>query len=400
MLTTKVANTRMARRMKGLRPSFLREILEVASADGMISFAGGLPNPDYYPVSELSQAAIEVMEKEGKKALHYGASAGHEPLRQWIAEHYLHTHGVQVDSSQVMITNGSQQAIDFIGKLFINEGDTIVMEGPGYLGAMQGFLAYGAHIRQVKMFNDGPDLEELEEALRINSPAVFYCVPNFQNPTGITYSQEKRQAVAELCRKYGAIIVEDDPYGQLHYSNGDYRPINIYNDQSIMLGSFSKTIAPGLRLGWIVAQDEQLFRQLLLIKQSADLHSGFLSQFILHHYLTHNDIEKRLKMLSQHYGQRRDCMLAALQDTMPKQVRWDVPLGGMFIWMRLPAEINAAELLQKAMAVNVVFVPGYVFYNSEQGGNCLRLNFTNAPPDLINKGIELLAKCVWSLMKE
>ena len=391
---TSLPETLFSRRVQHIQPSFIREILKVTANPDVISFAGGLPNPDYFPIRALSESTENVLRTDGKNVLQYGPSQGYQPLREWIAKYYYSKKGLDVNPSQILITNGSQQGIDLLGKVLLDPGDPVLMEAPGYLGAIQGFSAYSANFEQVTMQDDGPDTAILSNKLLTSSYKFFYTVPTFQNPTGISYSEEKREVVSDLIAQYPMLLIEDDPYGEIYFRDKPFTPLKKYlGDQSVLLGSFSKMIAPGMRLGWIVAPD-WLFNKLLLAKQGADLHANQFTQCVITYYLEHYDTEKHWNTIRKEYNKQCSSMLRALKDFMPHTVSWTKPEGGMFIWLKLPQHINSRELFHKSISENVAFVPGEVFYTFSKPTNYIRLNYSNASPDKIFEGIQILSKLI------
>lgn len=391
---TSPPETLFSRRMQHLQPSFIREILKVTAEPGVISFAGGLPNPDYFPIQELKESAETVLRTDGKNVLQYGPSQGYQPLREWISRYYNARKGLEIDPNQILITSGSQQGIDLLGKVLLDPDDRVLMEAPGYLGAIQGLSAYGVHFDEVTMQPDGPDTAMLYKRLAASSYKFFYTVPTFQNPTGISYSEEKRKAVSDLIKKYPMLLIEDDPYGEIYFQDKPFTPLKQYiGDQSVLLGSFSKMIAPGMRLGWMVAPDP-LFKKLLLAKQGADLHANQFAQRVIAYYLEHYDTERHWQTIRDEYYKQCESMLIALKKFMPNTVSWTEPEGGMFIWLKLPEHINSLELFNKSIEENVAFVPGEVFYTSSKATNYMRLNYSNARPEKIFEGIRILSTII------
>lgn len=386
--------TLFSQRIQHIQPSFLREILKVTAEPGVISFAGGLPNPDFFPIQALKESAENVLRTDGKNVLQYGPSQGYQPLREWIAKYYRASKGLEIDPNQILITSGSQQGIDLLGKALLDPDDRVLMEAPGYLGAIQGFSAYVANFDQVIMQNDGPDTGLLARKLATSRYKFFYTVPTFQNPTGISYSEEKRKAVSDLIAQHPMLLIEDDPYSEIYFQAKPYTPLKKYlGDQSVLLGSFSKMIAPGMRLGWMVAP-EPLFKKLLLAKQGSDLHANQFTQRVIAYYLEHYDPENHWQTIRDVYNQQCNGMLIALEKFMPKSVSWTKPEGGMFIWLKLPPYINSFELFNKCIAEKVAFVPGEVFYTSSKATNYLRLNYSNSRPKKIFEGIRILSKII------
>ena len=389
-----------AMRTQGLKRSFIREILKVTEEPDVISFAGGLPNPTLFPVKEFSAAAARVLAAEGERVLQYSTTEGFPPLRELIAKRYRERKGLQVDASQILITNGSQQGLDLLGKIFIDPGDSVLLERPAYLGAIQAFALYEPEFRTVPLEEDGPDLDRMEEELGDGkkSPKLFYAVPNFQNPSGISYSREKRAAVARLLKGSGAVTVEDDPYGELRFIGEELPTLaGMLGERAVLLGSFSKIVAPGIRLGWICAP-AQVMERLVTAKQGSDLHSNYFSQRVLYQYLSDNDLDAHIRRIRAAYGAQRDAMVKMLELHCPPEVSWTRPEGGMFLWLTLPGRLDAMELFDRAIKERVAFVPGAPFYVDGGGSTTLRLNFSNSDLARIETGIIRLSKAIKELL--
>lgn len=389
-----------ANRMANAHKSFIREILKVTADPNVISFAGGLPNPQFFPVKDLADAAAKVLAEDGGDALQYSTTEGYLPLRQYIAERYSKKKGLDVEPDEILITNGSQQGLDLIGKVFLNAGDRVVIERPGYLGAIQAFSFYEPVFEPVPLLEDGIDTALLEKVLDEDETKLFHIVVNFQNPSGITYSAQKRLKLAEIFKDRSTILVEDDPYGELRFAGEHLPSMRTYlRDNLITLGSFSKIIAPGLRLGWICATKDVMER-IIVAKQASDLHSNYLSQRIVHQYLADYDIDEHIFKIREVYKDQRDLMISSIEKYFPEEVEFTRPEGGMFLWATLPESISALRLFDLAGGENVAFVPGSAFYVDEGGGNTLRLNFSNADGNLIEEGIGRLAKVIKELLAE
>lgn len=388
-----------AERMNNVKKSFIREILKVTENPEVISFAGGLPNPLSFPVKEIQEASQKVLNGNANDVLQYSTTEGYLPLRQYIAERYFKRFGLKIDADEILITNGSQQGLDLIGKVLLNKDDNILMERPGYLGAIQAFSIFEPVFTSVPVNDDGVDTNLLESSLDMHRPKLFYTVPNFQNPSGITYSEENRKITASILKKYNTVVIEDDPYGELRFMGQDLPPIRSYlEDNSIMLGSFSKIVAPAMRLGWICAKGE-IMEKLIIAKQSADLHSNYYSQRVVYQFLIDNDLEKHIKKIKQLYKGQRDCMVSMIERYFPKEVKSTKPEGGMFLWITLPEGVSSLELLDLAAKENVAFVPGDPFYANEKDSNTLRLNYTNSNEKIIEEGIKRLAKVTREIIK-
>lgn len=381
-----------ADRVGNVPQSFIREVLKVASNPGIISFAGGLPNPSFFPVKKLEECAVAVFRQKGKQLLQYATTEGYYPLREFIANRYRQQDQLDISPEQILITNGSQQALDIVGKLFINPGDQVLLERPTYLGALQCFSVFQPDFKEVTLQEDGVDIDGLSTSLAENKIKLFYCIPNFQNPTGIRYAQKKRKEATSLLGNYDTIVVEDDPYGDICFSNEKLRPLYSYlPDQTILLGSFSKTIAPGLRVGWMVA-NEDIIRKAAILKQASDLHSGNLPQYILHEFLTKHKVQDHLFVIRQQYEKQKEIMMNCLDHYFSSSVHYTRPEGGMFTWLTLPGKITARKLLEKALLKNIIFVPGDSFYVSSPDTQTLRLNYSNVEETTMRKAMHTLGE--------
>ena len=392
---------RYAQRTHHMTSSVIRELLKVTEQPDMISFAGGLPAPDVFPVEEVAVAADRVLHDFGPQALQYSTTEGYLPLREWIARH-TSTSGLKISADSILITSGSQQALDLLGKIFINTGDRLVVEAPTYMGALQAWNAYQTEYLAVPSDDQGMITTELEPAL-LAEPKFIYTLPTFQNPTGVTLSLERRQHLVALAARYGIPIIEDDAYGQLRF-DGDPLPSLLalagfgssngsanYDGNVIYISTFSKTLAPGLRLAWIVAPVE-VIGKLVQAKQGADLHTPTFNQMIAYELVRDGFLERHIPLIRRVYRERREEMMAALAAHFPPEVRWTHPEGGLFLWVTLPNGISAAELLPAALAVKVAFVPGAAMFPNGGGQNTLRLNFSNASLEKIRKGIARLGQ--------
>lgn len=396
--------SRYSQRSKHAQSSVIRELLKMTQKPGVISFAGGLPSPDAFPIQRFEQACHKVLSEEASQALQYGTTEGYEPLRDLIGRN-LRRYGIRARLENVMITTGSQQALDLIGKLFINRGDRVLVEAPTYLGALQAFNSYGAEYVSVPVDDDGLQTEILENPLR-SGPKFMYVLPNFQNPTGTTLSEGRRHQLVLLADKYGIPIVEDDPYGQLRYEGEHIPPLVVIDRENlcadadfsignvIYLSTFSKTLAPGIRLGWIVAPPE-IISKLVQLKQAADLHTSTFNQIVAYEVARGGFLDEHVRFIRALYRERRDAMLDALREFFPSEVTWTQPHGGLFLWVTIPEATNSHKVLETALSHNVVFVPGDCFYARPAGEEChMRLNFSNATPEQIREGIRRLALAV------
>ena len=394
---------RYAHRTKKMGSSVIRELLKLTEQPDIISFAGGLPAPEVFPVKKFQEACNIVLETQSEKALQYGATEGYTPLREMIARH-TGRYSVKINIDNIMITSGSQQALDFIGRLFLNRGDYIVVESPTYLGALQAWNAYGAQYISVPSDENGMVVDELEKALRIG-PKFIYVLPNFQNPSGTTMSLERRKKLVEIADRYGVPIVEDDPYGQLRY-DGEHLPSVVsldseyrsekngqYSGNVIYMSTFSKLLAPGLRLAWVIAPPE-VIRRLVMTKQAADLHTSTFNQVVAYEVAKGGFLDEHVKIIRATYKERRDVMLETMDEIWPSEVRWTRPEGGMFLWGILPEKMDTAELFKLAIDKKVAFVPGMAFHPTGGGQNTMRINFSYTDPETTREGITRLGLLV------
>ena len=399
--------SRYSLRARESKSSAIRELLNLSERPGLISFAGGLPAAEVFPVQRFQEACQKVLATNAGPALQYGATEGYEPLREMIARH-MARYAILATVENVLVTSGSQQALDLIGKLLINSGDRVLVEAPTYLGALQAFNGYGAQYLSVPIDDDGLRTELLEASLRLG-PKFMYILPNFQNPAGVTLSQERRHQLIGLADKYGIPIVEDDPYGQLRYEGEHLAPLvvldreNLRRDNGFSIGNviylstFSKTLAPGLRLGWIVAPPK-IISKLVQLKQAADLHTSTFGQCVAFEVARGGFLDQHVKLIRGVYRERRDVMLQALKEFFPPEVTWTRPQGGLFLWVTLPEGMDSQSLFTSALAENVAFVPGDSFYAGNGPESCrhLRLNFSHPNPEQIREGIRRLAVAVKS----
>jgi 2-aminoadipate transaminase len=384
-----------SQRAAQMQSSFIREILKVTQRPEIISFAGGLPSADTFPVAEMKAAFDKVLSDNGKVALQYGPTDGFPPLREWIANS-LSTDGSRIVPEQVLMTSGSQQALDLLGKVLIDEGSRVLVETPSYLGALQAFSVYRPEFASVATDEHGlvpSSIEAVAEGAR-----MLYALPNFQNPTGRSLSIERRLELVETCARHNLPLVEDDPYGALSYKGQPYpKMLNMNPDGVIYMGSFSKVLTPGIRLGYVVAP-LPLVRRLELAKQAADLHTAQLTQMVVHEVIKDGFLERHIPTIRTLYANQCQVMLDAMADCFPAGVSWTRPEGGMFIWVTLPKHIDAMKLLDQAIAARVAFVPGAPFYANEPETNTLRLSFVTVSPARIREGIAILGKLISALV--
>jgi 2-aminoadipate transaminase len=389
-----------ASRTERMKSSFIREVLKFTMQPDVISFAGGLPAPEVFPVRAFQDATRWVLEHEAEQALQYGPTEGYAPLKDYLIE-TMRKYQIPAVRDNILFTCGSQQALDLLGRTFINEGDKVVTGRPTYLGAIQAWDVYAPTYLTVPLDEDGMRMDELEATLSANPEAkLIYVLPNFHNPAGTTLPLERRLRLVALAAEYGAFIVEDDPYGQLRFEGQDITPIfALHKENTIYLSTFSKTLAPGIRLGWIVAP-ERVITRLVQAKQGADLHTSSLVQHIANDICQRGLVRAHVKKIRAVYRERRDVMLEAMEQHFPPEVSWTPPQGGLFLWVRLPEDLDAQQLLELAVQEKVAFVPGNAFFpGGEDGRCCLRLNFSNAPPDKIEAGIARLGRAIRLLME-
>ena len=367
-------------------------ILQAAAHPKIISFAGGLPAPELFPVEEMKAAVDKVFEKHGQEAMQYGAAKGVTALRKVIQEHVKEKENVDSELDNVLVTTGSEQALDLVGKAFVDPGDTVLVEQPTYLCALDVFRSYGAKFASVEMDEDGMKMDALEEALKANpNTKLIYTVPNFQNPTGRTMTEKRRAQLAELAEKYDVYVLEDNPYGEIRFA-GEHVPAVKSFDKSghvLYMSTFSKTLAPGFRLGWLVA-DKKVVDKLTVLKQSADLHTDNLGQFAVAQFFADNDVDAHVKEISDLYGKRKDLMLEGIKKYFPEGVKYTDPEGGMFLWVEVPGVDDTVELFKECLEHDVAFVPGDPFFAGEAQPGAFRLNYSNMKEDQIEVGLKRL----------
>ena len=387
----------LSERIKSTPPSFVRSILKVAVDPELISFAGGLPNPVSFPQEELLTSMERIVKTYGDKVFQYSVTAGIPELRRLLAQRYNERYGVNLTEENILITTGSQQALDLISKVLLNDNDGIIVEKPSYLGALQAFSQYHPTFYPVNLTKDGLDLNQLEEALTHENIKFVYAIPDFQNPTGLTYSAENRKKVGEILQKHNIVLVEDDPYGDLRFRGERLPYIGLgKHPNSIVLGTFSKTVTPGMRIGFIVSENKELLKNISISKEASDLHTNVFSQYLIYDYLSNNDVDAHINDIKNLYEDQAQAMLNAMAEYFPDTVSYTKPDGGMFIWATLPEGVSALELFPKALEKKVAFVPGDPFYVNQKNVNTMRLNYTNADSTTIKEGIRRLGE----LLKE
>lgn len=393
-------NSELARhfsdRAKEMKASEVRELLKLLQVPDMISFAGGLPNPESFPVEIIREIANDILLKDGTAALQYGITEGYAPLRESVAER-MQKKGMDITKENVLIVSGSQQVIDLMGKIFIDPKDTVVVSSPTYLTALTGFASLQATFESIPIDQDNMRMDIFEERMkrlsrRANPPEIVYVLPNFQNPAGVTMPEKSRKKLVDLASDYDFIILEDDPYGELRYVGEHLRPIKSFDDEGrvVYMSTFSKILSPGLRVGWAVA-DPEILRKLIIAKQSTDVCASVLGQRIAHEYIARGHIDPQIKRICELYSRKLRLMLAGMKQYMPEGIRWIEPEGGMFLWVTIPEGMDSSKLLEKALKKRVAFVTGKAFFaDPKEGTNTLRLNFTHPADPLITEGLRRL----------
>ncbi|ADK15021.1 MULTISPECIES: PLP-dependent aminotransferase family protein [Clostridium] len=385
--------TKFSKRNNFVRPSEIREILKVTERPEIISFAGGLPAPELFPVNELKNVCTEVLTECGEASLQYSTTEGYIPLREAICKR-MEKLSIKTSLDNIIVTTGSQQALDLSGKVFIDEGDTIICESPTYLAAISAFKTYLPNFKEIPMDEEGMIMEDLEKALKDNPNAKFiYTIPDFQNPTGRTMSLERRKKLVEIANKFDIVIIEDNPYGAIRFAGEDLPPVKHFDTEGrvIYLSTFSKIFAPGLRLGWICA-DKSIIQKYIPFKQSADLHTDIFAQMITAKYMEMYDIEEHIQKIKEVYRHRRELMIQCIEKYFPKDIKHTLPDGGLFIWIQLPSNMDASDIFTKAIKNNVAFVAGESFFPNANFKNSFRLNYSNMPDDRIIEGIKRLGE--------
>ena len=383
---------RFARRMKNMNVSAVREILKVSERPEIISFAGGMPAPELFPVSAVARAHAQMFELEGPESLQYSTTEGWRPLREWISRRMAQK-GIAADADRVLMTSGSQQGIDLAARVFLEPGDAIIVENPCYLAALQTFSSYEVSFVAVDSDDEGINVNQVEKALGNSNPKLIYIVTDFHNPKGTSLSIGRRHRLIELARQHQVPILEDDPYGELRY-RGTRPPSLAALDRDgmvIYLSTFSKTISPGMRLGWATGSAE-IIQAMVIAKQASDLHTSTVEQRAAARLLAEFDYDGHVATLCREYGARCEAMLEAIDESFPAGCRPTRPEGGLFVWVELPASINGEELFEEALAEGVAFVPGTSFFASEPKHNFIRMNFSNRPPEMIREGVNRIGK--------
>ncbi|MBN2240583.1 MAG: PLP-dependent aminotransferase family protein [Dehalococcoidales bacterium] len=385
-------------RISDVPRSFIREILKVTLDPSIISFAGGLPNRALFPAQELKAATVKALDTFGNDVFQYSNSEGFAGLREMISQRYREKENLDIPVEDILITTGSQQGLDLLGKIYINDGDSVVIEEPGYLGTIQAFSIYRPDFHPVPVSDEGMDTGKLNDAMSSSKPKLIYTVPNFQNPSGISYPEANRKDIAEIVDGSSTLLIEDNPYGDLRF-HGDAVPSfrHYLPDNTVLLGSFSKTVVPGFRLGWIAAKGE-IMEKLIIAKQAADLHTSQLIQCIVYQYLKDYDLDTHIEAIKKAYGAQLEAMAGSMDEHFPSGVARTHPRGGMFIWATLPGNASTRELLELALKDKVIFVPGDSFYVNRKETSDMRLNFSCVDEDTIRTGIARLGKAIHGMV--
>lgn len=385
---------RFSERANGLKASEIRELLKLAEMPEIISFAGGLPAPELFPVKEMQEIMQKVLEKDGRLALQYSSTEGFKPLREIIAKERMAPAGVNVSCDDIAVTSGSQQGLEFSARVFINEGDKIICESPSYLGAINAFKAYQPKFIEIPMDDNGMKIDELEKALKENPDTkMIYTIPDFQNPTGRTMSDDRRKRIAELAAEYQIPVIEDNPYGDLIFEGTRHPSIKSFDKEGwvIYLGTYSKTFCPGLRIGWVCATPK-ILEKYIIVKQGADLQCSSLDQRATALFMETFDLNEHIEKIKVVYGKRRNLMLESIDKYFPAGVKHTVPDGGLFTWVELREDLDAAVILQEALKENVAYVPGGSFFPNGGHPNYFRMNYSCMDEDKIVEGVKRLGK--------
>ena len=391
---------KFAKRMDGMQASEIRELLKLTAKPDIISFAGGLPAPELFPVEEIAKVSHDLVLKEGRQLLQYATTEGRPSLRAKIAKRMADKYHTEVDPDDILITTGSQQCLDFAGKLFLDPGDVVLCESPSYLGALNAFNAYQPKFVEVPTDNGGLIPEELDKILETTPNCKFiYVIPDFQNPTGRTWSMERRKAFMEVVNQHNLPVLEDNPYGELRYEGEILPSLKSLDTKGLVmfLGTFSKIFCPGLRLGWVAAEHE-LLTQFVKIKQSADLHTSNFDQGVADAYMETYDLDEHVKEIVALYKHRRDVILKAMEEKFPAGTEWTHPEGGLFLWLTFPEGVSARKVFDKCIEMKVAGVIGDAFYPNQKTDRSMRINFSNMPDDRIVEGIERMAKAIKECM--
>lgn len=378
---------------------FIAGILKAAADPTIISFAGGLPNPASFPIEAMEAATNKVLERDGVRALQYNSAQGYLPLREFICRRYKKIMDLDFDPADIIITNGSQQALDMFAAVMIDPGDEVMVENPSYLAALETFHLYDPVILPISLTESGIDCDELEKTVAEHKPQFIYIIPNFQNPTGLTYTEETRARAAEILRKTDCMVLEDNPYGELRFSGKAGHSLSYFlGEQCCMLGTFSKIVSPGMRIGWIACKQKEVFGKLLAYKSTMDLHTNIFCQMVLAQYLEDNDLDAHIEPTRLLYKQKAELMMECMAKYFPEGVTYTKPEGGMFIWATMPEGISAVDVQAEAIKHGVAVCGGDPFYESERGVRTMRLNYSNSSDEAIEKGIKILADTIKGML--
>ena len=378
---------------------FIAGILAAAADPSIISFAGGLPNPVSFPVKEMEAATSKVLERDGVRALQYNSAQGYLPLREFICRRYAEKMGVDFKPEDIIITNGSQQALDMFAAVSIDPGDAVMVENPSYLAALQVFHLYDPEICPINLLSGGIDCDQLEKVVKEKNPKFIYIIPNFQNPTGLTYSEETRIRAAEILKNSDCMVLEDNPYGELRFSGTAGHSLECFlGEQCCMLGTFSKIVSPGMRIGWIACKQPEVLQKLINYKSTVVLHTNIFCQMVLSQYLEDNDLDAHIEVTKELYRQKAELMMDCMAKYFPEGVEYTRPEGGMFIWATMPEGIKAVDVQFEAIKRGVAVCAGDPFYEYERGVSTMRLNYSNSTDENIDKGIKILADTIRSMM--
>ncbi|MDD4843024.1 MAG: PLP-dependent aminotransferase family protein [Anaerotignum sp.] len=387
---------RFADRMNLLTGSEIRELLKLTSRPDIISFAGGMPAPELFPVEGMKAAAVKTLDEQGRVALQYTSTEGYPALRQKIVDRMKAKNDIETDIDHVLITSGSQQGLDFAARVFVNKGDVILLESPSYLGAVNAFKACEPNFIEIPTDNNGMIMEELEKTLAsTENVKMIYVIPDFQNPSGRTWNLERRHKFMEIINKYEIPVIEDNPYGELRFENENMPSLKSLDTKGlvIFLGTFSKILAPGYRLGWVCAESE-ILGKFNFMKQASDLQASTVAQMETNTFLEMNDLDAHVEKIKAVYRKRRDCMLKTMEENFPKECTWTHPDGGLFTWVVLPEYINAKEMAQQCLAKKVAYVPGGGFFPNGGHDNTFRMNYSCMPEEKIEEGIKRIAEVI------
>ncbi len=391
---------KFAKRMERMQASEIRELLKLTAQPDIISFAGGLPAPELFPVEEIAKVSHDLVLKEGRQLLQYATTEGRPTLRAKIAKRMADKYNTKVDPDDILITTGSQQCLDFVGKLFLDPDDVVLCESPSYLGALNAFNAYQPKFVEVPTDNGGLIPEELDKILETTPNCKFiYVIPDFQNPTGRTWSMERRQKFMEVVNKHNLPVVEDNPYGELRYEGEILPSLKSLDTKGLVmfLGTFSKIFCPGLRLGWVAAE-HSLLTEFVKIKQSADLHTSNFDQGVADAYMDAYDLDEHVKEIVALYKHRRDLILKSMDEYFPAGTEWTHPEGGLFLWLTFPEGVSARKVFSKCIEMKVAGVIGDAFYPNQKTDRSMRINYSNMPDDRIVEGIKRMAKAIEECM--